>query len=172
MDIDVVITGDRRVVARFEQWPAELHDALLERLRALTADLEARVRALAPERTGKLKSEITSRLYDDPQRIKGVVTLDGDLPGSEYAKAAALEYGAPGRGGRFKVRAHSRTITEAFGRDIPSTRIDVGAYSRIANLDARAYLRGGLAGMEAEAAADLKAVIDMKAKALGDDTQP
>ena len=172
MDIDVVITGDRRIVARFEQWPAELHDVLLERIRALTADLEARVRALAPERTGKLKSEITSHLYDDPQRIKGVVTLDGDLPGSEYANAAALEYGAPGRGGRFKVRAHSRTITEAFGRDIPSTRIDVGAYSRIANLDARTYLRGGLAGMEADAAADLKAVIDMKAKALGDGIQP
>ena len=100
------------------------------------------------------------------------MTLDGDLPGSEYAKAAALEYGAPGRGGRFKVRAYSRTITEAFGRDIPSTRIDVGAYSRIANLDARAYLRGGLAGMEAEAAAELKAVIDMKARALGDGAQP
>ena len=172
MNTDVVITGERRVVARFEKWPAELHDALLERIRALTADLEARVRALAPERTGKLKSEITSHLYDDPQRIKGVVTLDGDLPGSEYAKAAALEYGAPGRGGRFRVRAYRRTITEAFGRDIPSTRIDVSAYSRIANLDARAYLRGGLAGMEAEAAADLKAVIDMKAKGLADGTEP
>jgi hypothetical protein len=32
MDIDVVITGDRRVVARFDQWPAELHDALLARI--------------------------------------------------------------------------------------------------------------------------------------------
>ena len=172
MDFDVVITGDRRIVARFEQWPAELHDALLARIRALTADLEARVRALAPERTGKLKSEITSRLYDDPQRIKGMVTLDGDLPGSEYAKAAALEYGAPGRGGRFKVRAYRRTIAEAFGRDIAPTRVDVGAYSRLANLDARAYLRGGLAGMETQAAADLQAVIDQQAKAFANDSQP
>ena len=162
MDFDVVITGDRRVVARFGEWPAELHDALLARIRELTAELEARVRALAPERTGKLKSEITSRVYDDPQRIKGAVTIEGDLPGSEYAKAAALEYGAPGRRGRFKVRAYRRTITEAFGRDISPTRIDVDAYSRIANLDARAYLRGGLAGMEPQAAAELTAVMDQR----------
>ncbi len=172
MDIDVVITGDRRVAARFESWPAELHDALLARIRQMTADLEGRVRALAPERTGKLKGEIVSRVYDNETSIKGAVTLDGGLDGSEYAKAAALEYGAPGRRGRFKVRAYRRTIAEAFGRDIPPIAIDVGAYSRFANLEAQAYLRGGLAGTETQATAELQAVIDQKAKAFANDSQP
>ena len=162
MDFDIVISGDRRVVARFAEWPAELHDALLARIRELTAELEVRVRALAPERTGKLRSEIVSRIYDDLQRIKGVVTLDGDLPSSEYAKAAALEYGAPGRRGRFKVRAYSRTISQAFGRDISPTRVDVEAYSRVANLDAQLYLRAGLGGMETRATTELAAVMDQK----------
>ena len=164
MDFDAVITGDRRIIARFGEWPKELHDSLLARIRALTDALEGRVQALAPERTGKLKSEITSRLFDDPQKIKGLVTLDGGLSGSEYAKAAALEYGAPGRGGRFKVSAYSRTIAEAFGRDISPTRIDVRAYDRIASIDARVYLRGGLGDVEAEATAELQQVIDQSAK--------
>jgi hypothetical protein len=103
-------------------------------------------------------------MYDDSQRIKGAVTFEGDLPGYEYAKAAALEYGAPGRRGRFKVRAYRRTITEAFGRDVSPTRINVDAYSRIANLDARLYLRGGLAGMETQAAAELTAVMDQRVR--------
>ena len=138
----------------------------------MTAELEGRVRALAPGRTGKLKGEIVSHIYDDPQRIKGAVTLASDLPRSEYIRAAALEYGAPGRRGRFKVRAYRRTITEAFGRTIPPTRILVSAYSRIADIEARLFLRGGLAGMEAATAADLKAVIDQKVKGGGHDSQP
>lgn len=98
------------------------------------------------------------------------MTLASGLSSSEYAKAAALEYGAPGRGGRFKVRAHQRTITEAFGRDIPAMRIDVGAYSRIANLEARLYLRGGLAGMQDVAMAELKAIMDRQCEALANES--
>ncbi len=172
MTIDVVITGDRRIAARFDELPAELHDALLGRIKVMTLELEARVRALAPAKSGKLKSEIVSRIFDDPQRIKGVVTLASDLPRAEYIRAAALEYGAPGRRGRFKVRAYRRTITEAFGRTIHPTRITVDAYSRIADLTARLFLRGGITGMEAEAKAELQAAIDQKAKGSAHDAQP
>ncbi|HYM34819.1 MAG TPA: hypothetical protein VET48_05440 [Steroidobacteraceae bacterium] len=164
MDFDAIITGDRRVVARFGEWPKEIHDQLLERIRNLTKQLEERVRALAPSRTDKLKEEIISKIFDDPEKIKGLVTLESGLSGSEYAKAAALEYGAPGRGGAFKVRAYRRTISEAFGRDISPTAIDVGAYTRIANIDEHLYLRGGLAGMEEEAVAELTAAMDERMK--------
>lgn len=166
MDFDAVITGDRRIVARFSEWPKELHDALLARIRALTDTLQGRVEALAPERSGKLKDEITSRVFDDPQKIKGLVTLEGGLTKSEYIKAAALEYGAH-RG--VKNRAYQRTISEAFGREISPTRIDVSAYNRIANIDARLYLRGGLADVEGDATAQLQQVIDQSAKAFDDD---
>ncbi|MDE3038906.1 MAG: hypothetical protein KGJ21_10725, partial [Pseudomonadota bacterium] len=91
---------------------------------------------------------------------------EGGLTQSEYRKAAALEYGAHGG---VSVRRYSRTIAEAFGRDISPTRIDVSAYSRIANIDARYYLRGGLADVEADATAELQQVIDQSVKAFNDD---
>jgi hypothetical protein len=166
MDFDAIITGDRRVVARFSEWPKELHDSLLAKIRELTDALEGRVQALTPDRTGKLKDEITSRVFDDPKKIKGLVTLEGGLSKSEYIKAAALEYGAH-RG--VKSGAYQRTISEAFGRDISPKRIDVSAYSRIANIDARVYLRGGLADVEGDATAQLQQVIDQSAKAFDDD---
>lgn len=166
MDFDAVITGDRRIVARFGEWPKELHDSLLAKIRALTDALEGRVQALAPERSGKLKEEIISRVFDDPQKIKGLVTLEGGLSKSEYIKAAALEYGAHGG---VKNRAYQRTISEAFGREISPKRINVSAYSRIADIDARVYLRGGLADVEGDATAALQQVIDESAKAFNDD---
>lgn len=166
MDFDAIITGDRRVVARFSKWPAELHDALLAKIRTLTDELRSRVQALAPERTGKLKDEITSRVFDDPQKIKGLVTLEGGLTQSEYIKAAALEYGAHGG---VSVRKYSRTIAEAFGREISSKRIDISAYSRIANIEARVYLRGGLGDVEGDATAELQQAIDQSAKAFDSD---
>jgi len=169
MDFDAVITGDRRIIARFGEWPAELHDALHARISALTDALKARVQALAPSRTDKLKDEIISTVFDDPKKIKGLVTLEEGLSNSEYAKAGALEYGAPGRGGRHEVSSYSRTIAEAFGRDISPTRINVSAYKRIANIDARFYLRGGLGDVETEATAELQQVIDQSVKAFDDD---
>ncbi len=164
MDFDAVITGDRAVVARFAEWPKELHDTLLARIRGLTRQLESRVRALAPSRTDTLKDEIISRVFDDPQRIKGMVTLEGGLSGSEYAKAGALEYGAPGHKGRQKVSAYRRSITEAFGRDISPMSIEVKTHLRAAHIEERFYLRGGLAGMEAEAVTELTAAINERLK--------
>ena len=73
MDFDAVITGDRQVVARFAEWPKEIHDTLLERIKKLTDELYGRVRALAPEQSGKLKDEIVSKVFDDPEKIKGPV---------------------------------------------------------------------------------------------------
>lgn len=166
MDFDAVITGDRRVVARFGEWPKELHDDLLERIRNLTEALQARVESLAPERSGKLKEEIVSRVFDDPEKIKGLVTLAGGLPGAEYAKAAALEYGAHSAS---KVRQYRRTISEAFGRTISPVDADVRAYSRVANIEAHLYLRGGLADVEADATAQLQAVIDQSSRKFDND---
>ena len=41
MDFNAVITGDRRVVARFSQWPAELHDALYARIQRADGCIES-----------------------------------------------------------------------------------------------------------------------------------
>jgi hypothetical protein len=161
MDFDAIVTGDRQVVARFSEWPTEIHDTLFERIKKLTDELYARVRALAPEKSGDLKNEITSKVFDDPQKIKGLVTLEGNLPRSEYIKAGALEYGVHKT---FAVQKSRRTITEAFGRTISPTRIDVSAHPRAVDIEARLYLRGGLAGMEDEAVSELTAAINERVK--------
>ena len=57
MEFDAVVSGDRVVEARFAEWPKDIHDALYNRIVKLTKELYERVRALTPERTGKLKEE-------------------------------------------------------------------------------------------------------------------
>ncbi len=161
MEFDAVVSGDRAIQARFAAWPKEIHDSLLARIQKLTAELYGRVSALTPERSGKLKSEIISEVFDDPEIIKGRVTLARGLSRAEYIKAAALEYGVHRP---VPMRAHRRTITEAFGRDISPTEIQVSKHPRDVDLEERFYLRGGLAGMESEAVAELTAAINEQVK--------
>jgi hypothetical protein len=159
MDFNAVITGDRVLEARFAEWPKELHDSLYHRIAKLTDQLLGRVKALAPEQTGTLKNEIIARVFDDPERIKGYVSLEGGLDQNAYVKAAALEYGAHKS---FAVSRYRRTITEAFGCDISPKRIAVEEYRRTANIDERMYLRGALAEIEAEAVVELTEAINEK----------
>ena len=42
MDFDAVITGDRRVVARFGEWPKDLHDAHSDASAKPTIELRVR----------------------------------------------------------------------------------------------------------------------------------
>jgi hypothetical protein len=157
MDFNAIITGDREAVAHLEGLPKEIRGSLRARIQKLTDQLLSRVQALAPEKTGDLKNEIVSKVTDSPGRIKGVVTLASGLSQSEYRKAAALEYGSHKN---IAVRAHSRTISQAFGRTISPVAADIRAYDRVANVDARIYLRGGLAEMEAEVVTELTEAIN------------
>jgi hypothetical protein len=104
---------------------------------------------------------LVSTVYNDPESIKGIVTFPNNLGTEFFGKAGALEYGAH-RG--TEVRAYRRTITEAFGRSIPPTRINVGKGHRIPNIDEYAYLRASLAGMETEINAELTEALNEIAK--------
>lgn len=161
MEFNAIVTGDRAISARFAEWPKDIHDSLLARIKKLTAEIYDRVVALAPERTGELRKEIISEVFDDPEYIKGHVTLERGLKQAAYIKAGALEYGVHKR---VPMDAHRRTITEAFGRAISPTRILVSKHGRDVDLEERMYLRGGFAGMEAEVVAELTAAINETVK--------
>jgi len=161
MEFSAVVTGDREAIARFAEWPKQLHDSLYQRIEKLTNELYARVLELVPEKTGALKKEIISKMFDGPERIKGYVSLAKGLDQEDYIKAGALEYGAHTG---VKVRPYRRTITEAFGRSISPTDIDVKAYQRVANIEAHLFMRGALAGMESEVVAELTDAINEVAK--------
>lgn len=156
-DIGVVIEGDRQVALKFEQFPAQCHDALLSRITSLTEILEARVAAAVPVKTGKLRSEVTSQVYDDQTSISGRVTIDGDSA-NEYAKAGALEWGAHNS---TKVAAHNARLDHIFSRRL-SAPIDVmvEAHSRQLDIVAVKFLRGPFQADEQAIADQLQQAVD------------
>src|SRR6185437_5854493 len=108
MPVTITITGDRKVGLRFEELTPRLHDALLVHIRRLTDELLTRVQQAEPVRTGHLKSSTVAKIYDDETKIAGRVTLSAD-----FAKAAALEYGAHKA---TRVKAHASSVSTVFGR--------------------------------------------------------
>lgn len=152
-DIGVFITGDRELALRFERFPAALHAKLLQRISGLTSDLEALVESQVPRRTGKLAGEITARIRDSDASISGIVTLTGD-----YAKAAALEYGAHGIA---NVSAHAARLTHLWGRatGAPLT-VEVPTHTRHVNISAHRFLRGPEAQMIEQVRAELQSAVD------------
>jgi hypothetical protein len=153
--IGFTLTGDRSLSLRFDEFPRKLHDRFLAKVREITARLADAVRADAPHgKTGKLANSVVERVYDDgPARIKGRVTVSRD-----FAKAAALEYGAHKR---TKVSAHAMRLDHVFANRLAAPlTVAVGAYSRTPNIEATRFMRGPLAAAEAEIAEELRAVVD------------
>lgn len=157
-DIGVVITGSRQVELQFEQFPEHLHDKLLARVRSLTSMVASRVRAAVPVKTGKLKGEIVSDIYDDgPTRVAGRVSVSG-----EYAKAGALEYGAHGTA---IVKAHRATLSHVFGRHASPMNVLVAAHTRKLNLPAHRYLHDPFKGLSGEIASQMRETVEEAAAA-------
>ncbi len=151
-DLGVVVSGDRNVSIKFDEFPQKLHRQLLARIVALTNALAARVRGAVPVLTGKLQGEIGSRIYDKEDRIVGVVEVTGD-----YAKAGALEYGAQGTS---QVGSHSLQLDHVFYTKLNGPiAVMVAAHSRQMNLVATRFMRGSEADMRVEITAGLKEAV-------------
>lgn len=135
MTVSVRVTGAREVAANLEAIPARLRKRLKSRIGELTEELKAEVVAAAPMRTGRLRSEITARLYaDHKDRIAGYVSVYAPGVPNEYVKAGALEYGRHAfPGTRRLIRGNNRRAKERISK---GNRI--GAFR---------YLRGPLAAM-------------------------
>lgn len=150
----VVTRGEREISARFDTFPSRARQKLEERITALTEQLEARVEAAAPHRTGALRSEITSRVFaNQSNRVAGYVSVYApDRPG-EYPKAATLEYGSNKprrmfeRGGGIAARLGLRQ------------RRIANRVSKPARIEAFAYLRGPLDQMRPEIEAGLNEAV-------------
>jgi len=154
--IRINVANDRQVGLRFEEFPDELYDALRAEIDVLARELFARVEAATPSATGKLRSEERVRVFADKDRITGRVDIAG--PGSELARAGALEYGAHKR---TKVSEHSRRLDHAWANmlDSPLTVI-VAAYDRTPNISEVSFERGPLAEMQPEVRSRLNAVVE------------
>lgn len=146
----------RRAGLKFDSFPVAAHDALLERITALTGQLEARVLARVPSASGKLREMVQSFVDDKGTKISGKVKVISGSNKSDHGKAAALEYGAHGR---FQVQAYQRVVSNVFGRAVAPTTQFIAAYGRTANITEQRFLRGPLAEMRAQIVAELRAAI-------------
>lgn len=155
------LDNDRWVSLRFEKFPEELRDDLLDEIEDLTAELYLRERAAIPVRTGKMQGQLKKKVWNDPKRIKGVVDFDGkgSGSGSDFAKYGALEYGSTGR--PFKVRAHPMQLTHFLQHQFDAPmRVLVKAHERIGKIREHRFARGTLEAMTPEILERLNAVVE------------
>jgi len=155
--IRIDLAGERQVGLRFEEFPDALYDALRSEIDELTNELFGRVQAATPSRTGKLRSQERARLFTDKNRITGYIDIASDV-GQDFAKAAALEYGAHRR---TKVAAHSMKLDHFWNQKLESPiNVIAKAHPRTPNIAEVAFERGPLAGMQPQVVARLNAVVE------------
>ena len=156
MEFGIEIEGDRLVALRFDQFPERARAAIGRRLSSLTERLLSRVVGVEPQRTGKLRGETGSRVFERDDRVVGQVRVAAPDSG-EHGKAAALEYGASHTA---LVRAHTMQLSHVYDKLVEPIEVMVAAYSRHPNIAERRYLRGPLDAMRGEIIAELRAALD------------
>jgi hypothetical protein len=155
MELGLAVIGDRKIQLAFDEFPKSAHVRIFERITGLTAELKARIEDAAPKgATGELEASISSKVYDQPERIRGRVAVT-EPP---FGKAAALEYGAHKA---TPVKAHRMRRDHVFARRLaePLT-VEVKAYTRQPNIVARRYLRGPLEAIESDAIAGIREALE------------
>lgn len=156
-EFGVFITGAREVELAFdEEIPLEFHQILYEQVAFFTKELEAVEQARIPRRTGELASEMDEWVDDAINRITGYVSFTGD-----YAKAGALEYGAPGPRNRNSVKAHPERLSHVFARHLAAPlTVMVAAHTRRLNIREYRFARGALETLTPQIEAGLQTAID------------
>lgn len=135
-------------------------DAILGRLKAtiskLSVKLQARVKSqklsgqVLNVRTGRLRRSISYKVEQQGDEIYGLV-------GTNVEYARRHEFGMTGDE---KVRAHMRTIKEAFGKSLKNPKaVMVRAHSRHINAPERSFLRSALAEMSEQIQTEIAAAV-------------
>jgi hypothetical protein len=158
-----------RLNLSFDKLPDALRDRLAVTIRALTDELLAEVRAGEPVRTGRLRAMTRSFVDVQEDSVRGRVRVLRNESANFAASAGALEYGAPGRRGAFRVRSYRRSLTQVFGHATQSGQsVLVSSYTRKAHIREMRFLRDPAAAMLPRARDALEAAV---ADAIKDSTK-
>lgn len=137
------VYGDDKVEARIRATPAFLRAALVKAMRTQWLALQTYIvrsklsGQVLKRRTGNLASSIN---VGGPMTATEFLDLGSQLIGRVGTRVwygAVHEYG-----GSFRIKAHQRTITQAFGRPISPITVSVREYT--AHFPERSFLRSGL----------------------------
>jgi hypothetical protein len=153
-DFNIELKGERSIALRFQRLPALLRQRLRGAMEDVLPRLAAAQKAAAPKgATGRLEAALGHVFIEEgADYIRGRVTAVAPT-GWVYGQAGALEYGAPGRRGRFTVRAHQRSHPSGL-------TVMVRRYYRTQHLIAMRFIRGPFEQMQGEIEAALAAAID------------
>ncbi len=145
------LIGDQELIARLSALGPQVRGSLSRAVARLGLEMMRRVKAklsgpVLKVRTGILRSSVN---FSGPRETATGVT--GSV-GTKVRYAAVHEFGFHGT---VSVRAHLRQITQAFGRPIAPTSVNVSAHSMRMNLPERSFLRSTLRDMTPEIRAEL-----------------
>jgi phage gpG-like protein len=141
--IEGLVLGGTEVVQRFDAMPKRLREELRVGIERLSIRLTNKVKdklngQVLKVRTGLLRRSITQAVMEQGDTVTGITS-------TAVAYARAHEYGFDGV---VSVRAHMRTIKQAFGRSINP----VAAHSMHMKLPEKSFLRSSLRELEASGA--------------------
>jgi hypothetical protein len=159
--ISFTVQGDAAVVRMISAKVPKLTNAVRTSLTRATFMLVGYVKTnklsgqVLRVKTGTLRRKINGRVSETSNSITGQV-------GVKLAYAAAHEYGLDVDE---SVRAHLRTIKQAFGRSIAPVTFEVKAHSRHVHLPERSFLRSSLREMTPEIQNMIRAAVVGAARA-------
>ena len=144
---------------RLRGFPGRLQARLDGVMRTLGVALEARARRkmggdVLHRRSGRLDAGIDLQVASDGGRVTATLGIAG------VPYAAYQEYGFHGTE---TVRAHLRTITEAFGRTIAPRPVAVRSFARRVDYPAHSFLRAALADIAPDVPAQIGAAAGAEA---------
>jgi hypothetical protein len=145
--IEGLVLGGTEVVQRFDAMPKRLREELRVGIERLSIRLTNKVKdklngQVLKVRTGLLRRSITQAVMEQGDTVTGITS-------TAVAYARAHEYGFDGV---VSVRAHMRTIKQAFGRSINPVTFPVAAHSMHMKLPEKSFLRSSLRELEASGA--------------------
>lgn len=150
----IVAVDTSRLDAKLRRVPKQVEASVLRAVRRLAINLQGYVKdqklsgQVLHTRTGTLRRSINQEVTQSGSSIRGVV-------GTNVSYGRIHEYGFQGT---VDVKAHLRTITQAFGRPLSSpVTQNVRAHTMTVNLPERSFLRSALKDFEPRILKELKA---------------
>lgn len=149
------IKNDSIVAAKLASKGTSVHARIVRQIQILTLKLQRHVKQnklsgqVLKVRTGTLRRSIDFHMEETPTSVRGKVSTN-----VKYGKRHEF-----GFSGQETVKAHLRTIKQAFGQSITPKQVAVSAHTRTVNVPARSFLRSALKDMKPEIVASLKQAV-------------
>ena len=141
------VVGETKLISRINSIAPGVRKSVTETMLRVTQDLQRYIQKnklagqLLKRRTGTLAASIQFKVVSSPDGVTGVV-------GSRVNESKPLKYAGPlenGFDGTVTVKAHMRTIKQAFGHSIEPKTISVRAHGARRHIKAYKYMASSLA---------------------------